>query len=174
MDSQTHLFTSFTFICSVLFLSSLSQANAEASKIVDSVCKETISPARCQEALATNPLPKDLNGLAQATLRLAIANAKNSFDFINKLIAKNNASEPIKQCAFWYKEVVASFQSALGELEDDISSANYDSKVAGDSAEACEEGLVSKGVQMASISTRNEQVKLFSNIAFVITSRLDV
>lgn len=174
MDSPSHLLTSFTTICFLLCISSLSQTDAEVPKIVESVCKETKNQARCQETLAAIHSPKDLHGLAQATLRLAIANAKDSAAFINTLMLKNNASEPIKQCAFWYKEVVASFQSALAELDDDISSANYDSKVAGDGAEACEEALASKGVQMPSISTRNEQVKLFSSIAFVITNRLDV
>lgn len=179
MDSPSHLLTFFT-ICVLLFLSSPSQAyespplQNSSSKLVTSVCKETVNPFECEAILATIPRAKTvrtLNALAHLTLRLAVSYAKESMDFVNEMV-KNNATEPIKQCAFWYKEAVASFQSALGELEEDISSANYDIKVAGDNSDSCEEGLAK--VAVPSLTARNAQIKLFSSIGFVITSRMDV
>ncbi|KAH7524973.1 uncharacterized protein LOC125422953 [Ziziphus jujuba] len=180
MDPPSHLLTSFT-ICVLLFLSSPSQADDESpslenssSKLVISVCKETLNPSECEETLATIPKARTvrtLNALAHLTLRLAVSYAKESLDFVNEMV-KTNTSEPIKQCAFWYREVLASFQSALGELHEDISSANYDIKVAGDNSDSCEEGLAK--LPVPSLTARNAQIKLYSSIGFVITSRMDV
>lgn len=183
MDSPSHLLTVFTIFSFFLFLCFPTQTNA-SSKLVNNICNETLDCVKCHKALALDPRTKsakDLNLLAKISLQLAIANAKDSFSFINQLLShtvnnnKNSnasGSEPIKRCVFWYRGVVSSFQSALMELKEDVETANYDIKIAGDDADACEEGLKAKGVVVPSIFARNGQVKLYSSIGLVITNRL--
>ncbi|XP_050252010.1 uncharacterized protein LOC126698670 [Quercus robur] len=102
---------------------------------------------------------------------MAVANSTKSKAYIYDLLNKNH-TEPIKQCSFWYGAVVGSFRSALGELDEDTLTANYDAKVAADGANICENALASAGVQVPSISTRNNYVRLYSSIGFEVTNDL--
>lgn len=61
-----------------------------------------------------------------------------------------------------YESVVALFQSALRELGDP-ETANYDCKVAAESADYCESGLAN-GPPIPQISSKNDKVRLYSRI----------
>ncbi|PON52638.1 Pectinesterase inhibitor domain containing protein [Parasponia andersonii] len=183
MDSPNLKFSTLLSILFLLFLSSPPSTKAE-SQLVDTICQETLNYTMCLEALGSDPQAKtttDLKVLAKITLRLSISNAKDSLRFINKMI--NNINEitddqpivalaALKQCAYWYEAVIGSFKSALVELKEDIMTANYDIKVAADDADYCQNELVSKKVDVPSLSERNYQVKLYSSIGFVITNKL--
>ncbi|PON96236.1 Pectinesterase inhibitor domain containing protein [Trema orientale] len=185
MDSPNLKFSTILSIFFLLFLSSSPPSTKAESQLVDTICQETLNHTMCLEALGSDPQAKattDLKVLAKITLRLSISNAKDSLRFINKTInniINETDDQPIvvlaalKQCAYWYEAVVGSFKSALLELKEDIMTANYDIKVAGDDADYCESELVSKKVDIApSVSERNYQVKLYSSIGFVITNKL--
>uniref|UniRef100_A0A803NGK2 Pectinesterase inhibitor domain-containing protein n=1 Tax=Cannabis sativa TaxID=3483 RepID=A0A803NGK2_CANSA len=139
---------------------------------------ETLDNTKCLAALESDPRSKtttSLKALAKISVQLSISNAKGSLNFINNEIKKGSGSgqqEVLEQCASSYKATVESFSSALKELDDDVMSANYDIKVAGDDADLCQAELVSKKVEIPSLEDRNDQVKLFSNIGFVITNKL--
>ncbi|KAG5232392.1 cell wall / vacuolar inhibitor of fructosidase [Salix suchowensis] len=66
----------------------------------------------------------------------------------------------------------ASFKSALSELSEDPLSANYDSRVAGDDVQECEDELARDKARFPGLTTRNNYGKLYSAIAFVVTNHL--
>ena len=174
MDSQGHAILVFTFSL-ILFFHSPSQTNA-STEIVEGVCNQTIDYANCLKALGSDsrtPKASNLKDLAKVALELAVANATESKAYIDYLLDKNRTA-PIKVCSYWYKLVVASFRSALTELEEDVRTANYDVKIAGDDSNYCENALVSAGVQVPSISTRNNHMKLYSSIGAEITYQLTI
>uniref|UniRef100_A0A7N2KVP1 Pectinesterase inhibitor domain-containing protein n=2 Tax=Quercus lobata TaxID=97700 RepID=A0A7N2KVP1_QUELO len=181
MDFQGHVLVvnlTFYFYLLFLFFHSPLQTNASSSssstKLIESVCKNTIDNANCLKALESDPRAvkaSRLKDLAKIALELAVANATESKAYIDALLTKNH-TEPIKQCSFWFEAVVGSFRSALRELDEDVLSANYDSKIAGDDADSCENALALGKVQIPSISTRNNYAKLYSSIAFEITNLL--
>ena len=182
MDSPNLKISTLVSIFLLFFFLSLSSPSSTKgeSELVDTICHETINYTKCLEALGSDPESKtqNLKDLAKITLQLSISNAKDSLSFINKKIKSNETDQPeevlatLKQCAFWYEAVIASFRSALIELKEDVMTANYDIKVAGDNADYCENELVSKKVEVPSLSERNYQVKLYSSIGFVITNKL--
>ncbi|KAL0015715.1 hypothetical protein SO802_002784 [Lithocarpus litseifolius] len=175
MDFQGHvLVVTLTFYLLFLFFHSPLQTNASSTKLIGSVCKNTIDNDNCLKALESDPRAvkaSRLKDLAKISLELAVANATESKTYIDALLTKNH-TEPIKQCSFWFEAVVGSFRSALRELDEDVLSANYDSKIAGDDADSCENALALGKVQIPSISTRNNYAKLYSSIAFEITNLL--
>ncbi|XP_062099142.1 pectinesterase inhibitor-like [Humulus lupulus] len=174
MDSPTLKISTLSLFL-FLFLSS---TQAQTSNLVDSVCKETLDYTKCLEALESDPKSKtttDLKVLAKIAVQLSISNAKGSLSFIHDEIKKGTGGaqqEALEKCASSYETVVESFNSALIELDDDVLSANYDIKVAGDDVDSCKSELVSKKVEIPALSDRNDQVKLYSNIGFVITNKL--
>ncbi|KAF4352095.1 hypothetical protein CsatB_006742 [Cannabis sativa] len=181
MDSQTLKISTTLSLFFFLFLFSSStkaQTSSPSSNLVDTICKETLDNTKCLAALESDPRSKtttSLKALAKISVQLSISNAKGSLNFINNEIKKGSGSgqqEVLEQCASSYKATVESFSSALKELDDDVMSANYDIKVAGDDADLCQAELVSKKVEIPSLEDRNDQVKLFSNIGFVITNKL--
>ncbi|KAE8100390.1 hypothetical protein FH972_018296 [Carpinus fangiana] len=92
----------------LLLLHSLSPTTV-ATKLVEGVCKKTISYANCVEALDSDSRTlsaSNLKDLAKIALGLALSNATES--------------------------------NALVELEEDAVTANYDAKIAGDYAVGCE------------------------------------
>ncbi|GMN48533.1 hypothetical protein TIFTF001_017708 [Ficus carica] len=168
----------------LVFLSRSSHQYSASTKqaetnLVDTVCKETINNTNCLEFLESDPRTKnamDLNDLAKLVLELALSNAKDSQNFINNMITgvyePDHCQQVLEKCAFWYEAVVASFRSALLELEEDVMSANYDVEIAGDDAGNCENEMILNKVVIPSVSERNYQVKLYSNIGDVITNKL--
>lgn len=153
-----------------------------ATKLVEGVCKEavdyatkgTLSYGSCLEALESDSRTRsasDLKDLAKIALQLALANATASKAYIDDLLKKNHTAA-IEKCFSLYKFVVGSFWSALQELDEDVMTANYDVKIAGDDASACENELLSGGVKVPEISRRNNDVQLYSSIGFVITNKL--
>ncbi|KAG2663054.1 hypothetical protein I3843_16G008800 [Carya illinoinensis] len=173
MVSQVHAVVLLLSLSIIVFSQSFLPANA-AKNLVPDVCRETISYDRCMHALQSDPRAKTASNfmdLAKIALKLGLNNAINSKAYIDGLLEKNHAA-PIKKCSFWYEAVVASFRSALAELEEDAMTANYDVKIAGDDAASCENELASGGVKVPSISTRNSDVALYSNIGDVITNKL--
>jgi pectinesterase inhibitor-like protein len=157
----------------LLLLHSLSPTTA-TTKLVEGVCKKTVSYTSCVEALDSDSRTSsvsNLKDLAKIALGLALSNATESKSFIDGLL-KIKRTTAVAKCSSSYKLVVASFRSALEEVEEDALSANYDAKIAGDSAVSCENELGSSGIKVPAISTRNKYIQLYSNIGFVITNEL--
>ncbi|KAF3445482.1 hypothetical protein FNV43_RR10658 [Rhamnella rubrinervis] len=167
MDFPTQCLKFFTIFVLIFISSSPSPTNA-SSKLVDTVCKETKNyNTRCQQVLGSDPRTKsveDPHVLAKITLQFSIADAEKSLDFIKKTVKENN-TQAIRQCEGLYEAVVASFKSALGELEEDPLTSNYDILTAADDADACENELTKGGGQVPSISARNNGVKFYSHEA---------
>ncbi|KAJ7974029.1 Pectinesterase inhibitor domain containing protein [Quillaja saponaria] len=174
--SQTHALILSAISLSLLLLVNSPLPTTATSQLIESVCNQTsISSSKCVKLLESDPRSSsatNLHDLAKVVLEAAITNSTDSLSFINKML-KNNSTEPIKKCAFWYEAVVGSFNSALKELDEDIETANYDVKIAGDDANNCETSIASSGVKIPSISSRNDIIKLYSDILFVITNKLD-
>ncbi|KAE8100392.1 hypothetical protein FH972_018298 [Carpinus fangiana] len=169
-DARAVMTVALSFL---LLLHSLSPTTA-ATKLVEGVCKKTISYANCVEALDSDsrtPSASNLKDLAKIALGLALSNATESKSFIDKLL-KIKRTAAVAKCSSWYKLVVASFRSALEEVEEDALTANYDAKIASDYAVSCENELGSRGIKIPAISTINNYVQLYSSIGFVITNEL--
>lgn len=171
---------SFLTLLLLFFLYSTSPTQA-ASQLVENICKETTNYTKCLEALGSDPRTKsakNLKVLAKISLKLAINDAKYGLAFIKKNLNNKNKNERnakpvLKQCVASYKAVIASFKSALAELSEDALTANYDVKVAADFADSCENEMVLRKVRAPLISYRNNQVRFYSNIGYVITNKLD-
>ncbi|KAJ4701073.1 Pectinesterase inhibitor domain containing protein [Melia azedarach] len=168
----------------LLLLQFPSQTNAitlnSPSNLVDGICRKTLNYADCVSALQLDSLTlstSDLNALARIALEIAVANTTNSKAFIQEL-AESKSTKPslkraLKLCVWAYEGSVASFNSAKSELDEDISSANYDAKVAGDGAVTCETVLNStEADEPTEIKARNYFLSLYSNIGSVITDKL--
>ncbi|XP_040997085.1 uncharacterized protein LOC121243090 [Juglans microcarpa x Juglans regia] len=170
-------------ILSLFFYSPLG-TNAATHELVEGVCKEAVERAtkgnivtyeNCLEALESDSRTRttsNLKALAKIALELALANATESEAYVDDLLKKNRTSAPLEACSSWYDSAVGSFRSALGELDDDVEVASYDVRIAADDANYCEDALASGGVKVPSISTRNDYIKLYSFIGYVIIDKL--
>ncbi|KAJ6359698.1 hypothetical protein OIU77_003827 [Salix suchowensis] len=133
----------------LMVLVSRSNAANAPSKLIQDICKETAESQGtydgCVGALELDP-------------------TADSAD-ISKL-AENHT------CLSSYVAATASFKSALSELSEDPLSANYDSRVAGDDVQECEDELARDKARFPGLTTRNNYGKLYSAIAFVVTNHL--
>lgn len=182
-------FTTFSVLI-IIFLSSASSsspspANA-ASELVHRVCKETETyAAKCQQVLGSDPRTRSVEDprlLAEISLQLSVANAKDSLAFIKKIREEEEEEEEeaiiiqMRRCESFYEAAVASFRSALDELEEDPLTASYDVAVVADYALGCESALAQLGSRVVPhssiISARNDQLVFFSRICFVVTTLL--
>ena len=150
-----------------------------ASELVEGICHKSQNYSFCIQALESDPktpAAKDYMDLAEISLTLGISNATDTRSYVTDMY-ENSRTDPkkkptLKACISAYDGAVVSFKSAFGELKEDVLTANYDAKVAGDGAVSCEDQLVSGGVKDSSISKRNQFTLYFSNIADVITTLL--
>ncbi|XP_042961369.1 uncharacterized protein LOC122296049 [Carya illinoinensis] len=182
----------FTIMPRGLQFTHLSGTNA-ATELVECVCKEAVERDTkgivtydsCLEALESDSRTRttsNLKALAKIALELGLANAtsfrryklaaKCHFSCSDDLLKKNRTSAPLEQCSSWYDSAVGSFRSALGELDDDVDVASYDVRIAADDANHCEDALASGGFKVPSISIRNDYIKLYSFIGYVIIDKL--
>ncbi|KAG6625961.1 hypothetical protein CIPAW_15G014000 [Carya illinoinensis] len=170
----------FTIMPRGLQFTHLSGTNA-ATELVECVCKEAVERDTkgivtydsCLEALESDSRTRttsNLKALAKIALELGLANATVSE--ADDLLKKNRTSAPLEQCSSWYDSAVGSFRSALGELDDDVDVASYDVRIAADDANHCEDALASGGFKVPSISIRNDYIKLYSFIGYVIIDKL--
>ncbi|XP_062098972.1 pectinesterase inhibitor [Humulus lupulus] len=182
MDTRKVLSLFLTLVLFFILYSTLPTSSSSShSQLVRNICKETINYTKCIETLEADPRtksPKNLNAFAEDSIRLAMENANESLHFIEHMV-KNKTSgisrstrAVLKQCVKSYKAVVASFKSALEELSEDAMTANYDVKVAVDFINDCGNEMSSKQIRVPSMPERNEQVRLFSSIGDVITTKL--
>ncbi|KAK9271398.1 hypothetical protein L1049_026988 [Liquidambar formosana] len=190
MDYARHHALIVVTIClsSLLFISpspthAAAAIHAAPTKLVKEICGQTKNYTFCVEALESDRRTvsaSDLVALTKIALELSIANATSSRAYIDDQL-KSNETEPakrpsLKACVSSYDAVVASFKSALLEVieDEDYQTANYDVAIAGDEANNCEQSLASAGFQDLSITTRNNFIKSFSNIGYVLTDLLDM
>ncbi|KAL3573430.1 hypothetical protein D5086_024043 [Populus alba] len=170
----------FMFLTILLAFVSRSKAANAPSILMQDICKETAkshgSYDDCVSALELDPTADsaDINKLAKISLQLGISNTANTRNYIKKLLknATPESQETLNTCLSSYVAATASFKSALSELGEDPLSANYDSLVAGDDVQACEDEMARNKAQIPGIITRNNYGKLYSAIAFVVTNHL--
>ncbi|XP_050141483.1 uncharacterized protein LOC126617467 [Malus sylvestris] len=176
------------FIASLLLCLSSSPtpfANARASQLVRSVCKQTqeqfgYSYRQCVKSLwkdipirsATN-----LKDLDIAVLKLATANAaqtKATFEKAFNATDKNaNGTAAIKQCVDSYDFALGAFVFAVQGVNDGDKSVTEILTQAQDDLVRCQRALASVEVQLPMpISTTNFWVMLYRDVAFLVTSQL--
>ncbi|KAJ6762638.1 PLANT INVERTASE/PECTIN METHYLESTERASE INHIBITOR SUPERFAMILY PROTEIN [Salix purpurea] len=178
MYSLAHRFMLLLTILMVL-VSRSNAANAP-SKLIQDICKETAESQGtydgCVGALELDPTADsaDISKLAEISLRLGISNTTDTQNYIRKLIkdATPEAQKTLSTCLSSYVAATASFKSALSELSEDPLSANYDSRVAGDDVQECEDELARDKARFPGLTARNNYGKLYSAIAFVVTNHL--
>ncbi|CAI0625902.1 unnamed protein product [Linum tenue] len=172
------IFLTLTLIISLFHLSSSQPPN-----LIQDICQQAalVPPTTfkdCVATLASKPGSRsaDLKGLAQITLKSGIATAKEAQKYVEaRLLAATLprlARPALKSCASWLSAAAGSFGGALVELDEDVMSANYDSKIAGDDARSCRAALAAGRVSEPSLEVRVGYLVLYSNIADVITDRL--
>ncbi|KAJ9146099.1 hypothetical protein P3X46_028409 [Hevea brasiliensis] len=174
-------FPSRHFLLSAVFMIMISHlmAGNAPSKLVEDVCNQAkelgTKFADCVDGLLLDPTSAtaNLTTLAHISIQLGISNATDTQTYIENMLKSNpGLQKPLKSCLSWYEAIIASFKSALIELEEDVPSANYDVKMVGDYVQGCEDELARDKVQIPSVTTRDNYAKLYSNIAFVITEHL--
>ncbi|KAB5529195.1 hypothetical protein DKX38_019276 [Salix brachista] len=180
MYSLAHRFMLLTIL---MVLVSRSNAANAPSQLIQDICKETAESQGtydgCVGALELDPTADsaDISKLAEISLRLGISNTTDTQNYIKKLIKdatpesqKTLSVDPLALSS--YVAATASFKSALSELSEDPLSANYDSRVAGDDVQECEDELARDKARFPGLATRNNYGKLYSAIAFVVTNHL--
>jgi hypothetical protein len=129
----------------------------------------------CLHILGTNPTAmrsRNYRQLSRVVLTLAINRAVAGQNFLKGLAAATN-SKALTQCAnFDYDGVVGSFKSALGEIRDDSTTANYDAGVAHDGPDTCNRGLATENIVNPLITALNNDILLFSRMASFATDKL--
>ncbi|XP_070674687.1 uncharacterized protein [Malus domestica] len=176
------------FIASMLLCLSSSPApfaNARASQLVRSVCKQTqeqfgYSYRQCVKSLwkdipirsATN-----LKDLDIAVLKLAAANAaqtKATFEKALNTTDKNaNGTTAIKQCVDSYDFALGAFVFAVRGVNDGDKSVTEILTQAQDDLVRCQRALASVEVPLPMpVSTTNFWVMLYRDVAFLVTSQL--
>ncbi|CAN1175757.1 Cell wall / vacuolar inhibitor of fructosidase 2 [Linum perenne] len=176
-----------TILITLISLFHPSTTQATSSKLIQDICNQAskIPPTKLQDCLAafasdpTAPTA-DLKGLAQIALKSGETNATEGVKHINSLLAGGSAAlspdqkAALKSCASWFDASRLSFRSSFNELDEDVQTANYDAKIAGDDARNCHETLAKGKVSEDSVEVRVGYLQLYSNVAGVITDRLDV
>ncbi|CAK7346750.1 unnamed protein product [Dovyalis caffra] len=154
-------------------------ANAP-SKLIQDICTQAVKFQakydNCVSALELDPkaASADVATLAKISIKLGISNITDTQNYIKNLL-KNASAElqkPLKTCLSWYEAATNSFKSAFLELTEDPLTANYDSKIAGDDVQLCEDELAREKAQIPEVTTRSNYGKLYSTISFLVTDRL--
>ncbi|XP_058740791.1 uncharacterized protein LOC131655699 [Vicia villosa] len=169
-------------ICSVfLGLILISQyplaANARSIRgtLISIVCRESSNKAECNNILKSIPQAthvKNFHGLAKAVLEMAIYKAAAGQSFLKTLAASTNSPALTKCANNDYDNVVMSFKSSLGELEEDYGTSSYDAKIAGDGSDQCESAMVAANDVNPQVTALNHQISFYSELAFLVTRNL--
>ncbi|CAN6695470.1 unnamed protein product [Malus baccata var. baccata] len=176
------------FIASMLLCLSSSPApfaNARASQLVRSVCKQTQEQFGYNYRQCVKSLWKDipirsatnLKDLDIAVLKLAAANAaqtKATFEKALNATDKNaNGTTAIKQCVDSYDFALGAFVFAVRGVNDGDKSVTEILTQAQDDLVRCQRALASVEVPLPMpVSTTNFWVTLYRDVAFLVTSQL--
>ncbi|CAN6695468.1 unnamed protein product [Malus baccata var. baccata] len=176
------------FIASMLLCLSSSPApfaNARASQLVRSVCKQTQEQFGYNYRQCVKSLWKDipirsatnLKDLDIAVLKLAAANAaqtKATFEKALNATDKNaNGTTAIKQCVDSYDFALGAFVFAVRGVNDGDKSVTEILTQAQDDLFRCQRALASVEVPLPMpVSTTNFWVMLYRDVAFLVTSQL--
>ncbi|XP_050141051.1 uncharacterized protein LOC126617008 [Malus sylvestris] len=176
------------FIASMLLCLSSSPApfaNARASQLVRSVCKQTQEQFGYNYRQCVKSLWKDipirsatnLKDLDIAVLKLAAANAaqtKATFEKALNATDKNaNGTTAIKQCVDSYDFALGAFVFAVRGVNDGDKSVTEILTQAQDDLVRCQRALASVEVPLPMpVSTTNFWVMLYRDVAFLVTSQL--
>ncbi|XP_068310052.1 uncharacterized protein [Pyrus communis] len=178
-----------TFIASLLLCLSSSPtpfANARASSLVRSVCKQTQDQFGYNYKKCVKSLWKDiptrsasnLKDLDTAILKLALTNAQQSKAFfVNTLNTTNNdivkGSGAVKQCADSYDFAVDGFAFSIGGIKDNDKSVSQILTQVQDEIVRCGKALTSTEIELPYlVSSTNFLTMLYRDVAFLITSQL--
>ncbi|CAI0625917.1 unnamed protein product [Linum tenue] len=174
--------TTFPAIFLTLIISLFHLSTSQPPNLIQDICQQAalVPPTTfkaCVATFASKPGSRsaDLKGLAQITLKSGIATAKEAQKYVEARLlaaAPHLARPALKSCTSWLSAAACSFGGALVELDEDVMSANYDSKIAGDDARNCRAALAAGRVSEPSLEVRVGYLVLYSNIADVITDRL--
>ncbi|KAK7281358.1 hypothetical protein RIF29_09273 [Crotalaria pallida] len=169
-------FSFFLFTLSVILISHY-PIPALGESLYESICKETIDTdigtvSSCIQLLKEDPrIPSAKNylELSKFILEFGVKKGKEGQNYMKK-IAKAHPTEAVKLCAnSYYDYAIGSFQSAILELKEDILTATYDAKVAGDGPAYCADILAEIKIENPLI---NKEVSLISVVAFLSTNHL--
>ncbi|KAJ1438425.1 Pectinesterase inhibitor domain [Sesbania bispinosa] len=176
MNSST--LSSLFFTLSLILLISHTPFPASGANLYEAVCKEAEKDsARCLQILKDEPRiasARTYDDLSKFILEFGLKRATEGQNYL-KEVMKTNPTPAITQCAtVHYDGVVGSFKSSLGELEEDVLTANYDAKVAGDGPTTCNSLLADEKINNPTISALNSDILLISKIAFLATNKLPI
>ncbi|XP_050145224.1 uncharacterized protein LOC126620936 [Malus sylvestris] len=178
-----------TFIASLLLCLSSSPtpfANARASSLIRSVCKQTqdqfgYNYKRCVKSLWKD-IPtrsaSNLKDLDTTILKLALTNAQQSKAFfVNALNTTGNnivkGSGAVKQCANSYDFAVDGFAFSVRGIKDNDKSVSQILTQVQDEIVRCEKALTSTEIELPYlVSSTNFLTMLYRDVAFLITSQL--
>ncbi|CAN0886583.1 Cell wall / vacuolar inhibitor of fructosidase 2 [Linum grandiflorum] len=180
----------YVILIIIIFLSHPStsqtlQSSSPSSKLIQDICKQAskFPPPifqDCLDAFASDPhAPSaDLKGLARITLKNGEEHAKEGIKHIQSLLEAGTSrltmpqKKALKLCLDLFLNSESSFWSALGEVDVDIESADYDANFAGYEASNCRQILSNAKVSERSVEVRIDQLILYSNVAGIIFDRL--
>ena len=143
--------------------------------LISEICNSSSDKKTCTDILESNSKAakaKNYEQMSKVVLEMAYDKAAEGQNFLKSLAQSTNCPT-LTECAhFDYDTAVLSFKSALGELEEDPQTANYDAKVAGDGPAQCDRGMANAQVVNADVTALNREISLYSEIAFLATNNL--
>ncbi|CAB4289364.1 unnamed protein product [Prunus armeniaca] len=182
MDSQLSYVLFFAFF--LLFLSSSpAPADARASPLLRSVCKQTRDSfhqnyTECVKTLSSDArirssASNDLKVVAINVLEIAAETATDTQELFNSYLQMETGTKAIQQCAQSYGSVASAFQGTLDGVKEEDDMVNYTAARIVDSIVVCEKALSSDGVELPqTISNRVHLVRLYKDIGCTVTSQL--
>ncbi|KAL6269295.1 hypothetical protein ACE6H2_026206 [Prunus campanulata] len=173
------------FALFLFFLSSSpAPADARASPLVRSVCKQTSDSfhqnyTECVKTLSSDAriqssASNDLKDLTINVLEIAAETATDTQELFNSYLRMTESStKGIQQCAQSYGSVASAFQGTLEGVKEDHDMVKYTVAPIADGIAVCEKALSSDGVKLPrTISSRVNLVSLYKDIGFTLTSQL--
>lgn len=172
-----------TIFLSLLCLQNFpSQTNADSpnpSQLLIDVCNRTINVTFCLDTLESDPKSSkasDALKLAEATIGLALKNAKESKKHMDSLLISRNTrpdyKPAIKECSVLYESMVKTFSGAFEEIKVDPMTASYDLGVTYDRISMCNYSMVDHGANIESIVARNKISQCYTSITTAVTNML--
>ncbi|GLU10972.1 hypothetical protein SLE2022_277460 [Rubroshorea leprosula] len=135
----------------------------QKSQLIQSVCAEALNSNFCTNILESDPrsaFTTDVLTIYRVVLELALAHAQKSLVYAQHTFTSSampEILEPLDKCVNRYSLTVHLLQSAFQEVKrGETMAAIYDSKLAGDSIQDCEQAFSVGKVNDVEVSKNNE------------------
>lgn len=177
--SRVLFFSLFLFFLS----SSPVPADARASPLVRSVCKQTSDSfhqnyTECVKTIGSDARiqssASNIKDLTINVLEIAAETATDTQELFNSYLRMTESStKALQQCAQSYESVALAFRGTLEGVKEDQDMVKYTVAPIADGIAVCKKALSSDGVELPhTISSRVNLVSLYKDIGFTLTSQL--